>query len=201
MSAQLNRKLVQPDEYLTLERRAEYKSEFADGVIYAMAGASWNHLQIVGNFSENLRPRLRNQGCTAVSNDLKVSTPDGFNFYYPDVAVVCGPPQFHDARADILLNPSLLVEVLSSGTANRDKGVKLWAYQRIPTLREYVLVHQDRVAIEQYVKDENDTWRYYVTIGLESELRLTTLNLTFTLNEIYRDVVWESSDAEESLDS
>jgi Uma2 family endonuclease len=197
MSAQSNRKPVQPEEYLAQERRAETKSEYVDGVIYGMAGASWNHVQLVGNFTENLRPRLRSQGCTAVSNDLKINTPDGLKFYYPDVAVVCGPPQFHDTRADVLLNPAVLVEVLSSSTTSRDKGEKLWAYQRIPTLREYVLVHQDRAAIEQYVKDENGDWRYYVTIGLDSEIQLSTLGLTLMLNKIYRDAVWENLDAEE----
>jgi Uma2 family endonuclease len=191
MSVQLSRKPVQPEEYPAQERRAETKSEYSDDVIYAMAGASWNHVQIVSNFTENLRPRLRSQGCTAVSNDLKVGTPDGLKFYYPDVAIVCRRPQFYDERQDVITNPTLIIEALSDSAADYDRGDKFLAYQQLDSLCGYVLVSQHRPAVEQYVKPENGAWQYMAHIGLESSLTLPAVDCALALSDVYADVVWE----------
>src|SRR5256885_1751370 len=151
-----------PEEYLAIERRAEYKSEYIDGVMYAMSGtsldpnamsgASFKHNTIVANVIIEIGRQLRGGACPALAIGIKVRMPDSRRFFYPDISVVCGEPQFHDDRTDVLLNPTLIVEVLSESTAAFDRGEKFQAYQQIDSLQEYLLIAQDKPIVEQYVR-------------------------------------------------
>ncbi len=174
-----------PEEYLAIERQAEYKSEYVDGVMYAMSGASFKHNVIVANLLTELVQQLRGRPCRALPSDIKVRMPDSRKFFYPDVSVVCGEPQFHDESTDVILNPVLIVEVLSESTAGFDRGEKFQAYQQLASLREYLLVSQDKIFIEQYVRQEREKWTYVAMVGLESSLLLPSLECTLSLKAVY----------------
>lgn len=146
------------DEYLALERASETKHEFYDGEIFAMAGASESHNLIVGNVLTALNQALRDQPCRVYPSDMRVRCPSGLHTY-PDVTVVCGDPQFEDGQRDTLLNPLVIIEVLSPSTEKYDRGNKFENYQAIPSLRENVLVLQERIRVEHYTRREDaDEW-------------------------------------------
>ena len=174
-----------PEEYLAFERQAEDKSEYVDGVVYAMSGASFKHNVIVANVVAELVQQLKGRPCRALPSDIKVRMPDSRKFFYPDVSVVCGEPQFHDERSDVILNPTLLVEVLSESTAAFDRGEKFQAYQQLDSLQEYLLISQDKIFIEQYVRQERARWTYIATVGLESPLALPSIECTLSLKAVY----------------
>lgn len=176
---------LSPEEYLTIERQAEYKSEYVDGVMYAMSGASFKHNVIVANVIIELGQQLKGRDCRALPSDIKVRLPDARKFFYPDVSVICGEPQFHDERSDVLLNPVLIVEVLSESTAAFDRGEKFQAYQQLGSLQEYLLISQDKIFVEQYVRQAREKWTYVATVGLESSLALPSIECTLSLKAVY----------------
>jgi Uma2 family endonuclease len=149
---------LSPEEYLTLERQAEFKREYLDGVVYAFAGGSKLHNLIVANMIITLGGQLKGRPCRVYPSDLKVRIPDATRFFYPDVSVVCGDDEFADDQEDVILNPTLLVEVSSESTAPFDRGKKFLSYQQIPSLQEYLLVSQDEILIEGYARQGNNAW-------------------------------------------
>jgi Uma2 family endonuclease len=161
---------LSPEEYLALERHAEFKSEYFNGVVYAMSGASLNHNKIVANVISELVQQLRGRPCSALPSDIKVRMPDSRKFFYPNVSVVCGEPQFHDERTDVILNPVLIIEVLSENTAAFDRGDKFQAYQQVESLKEYLVISQDKRVVEHYVRQTREVWNYTAAVGLESSL-------------------------------
>ena len=136
-----------PDDYLSLERDAPTRSEYHDGTLVALAGGTWEHNVIVDNVSAAINSRVLSRSCRAVTSDQKVWVPRTSRFLYPDVVVVCGPPTFQGDQRDALLNPVLIVEVLSKSTEGYDRGDKFGHYRTIDTLLEYVLVAQDFIRI------------------------------------------------------
>jgi Uma2 family endonuclease len=187
MSTQLDND-VTAEEYLALERLAEYKSEYFDGVVYAMSGASLSHNKIVANVIIELGQQLRGRPCSVLPSDMKVRMPDSRKFFYPDVSVVCGEPEFHDERSDVLLNPVLIIEVLSESTAAFDRGDKFQAYQQMESLKEYLLISQDKSVVEQYVRQTREVWSYTATVGQESSLYLPSIECTLRLEAVYDKV-------------
>jgi Uma2 family endonuclease len=185
---------LSPEEYLALERQADDKSEYFDGVVHAMSGASLNHNKIVANVITELVQQLRGRPCSALPSDSKVRMPDSRKFFYPDVSVVCGEPQFHDERTDVLLNPILIIEVLSDSTEGFDRGRKFQAYQRLESLHEYILISQDKPVVEQYVRQTEATWKYTAAIGRESSLSLPTIECTLNLSAVYDKVTETETD-------
>ena len=179
---------LSPEEYLAIERRAGCKSEYADGVMYAMAGGSERHNLIVANTITTIGLQLRGRPCRVYPSDLKVRLPNSRKFFYPDVSVVCGEPRFADDERDVVLNPVLIVEVTSESTAAYDRSKKFWSYQQIESLREYVLVAQDDFLIEHYVRQEGDAWLYLKVAGLESVVNLPSVNCEVALRDIYDKV-------------
>lgn len=185
MSTQLDNYLT-PEEYLALERRAEQKSEYVDGAAFAMSGAGLlRHNTIVANVIAELGQQLRGRNCRVLASDMKVRVPDSRRFFYPDVSVVCGEPQFHDERSDVLLNPTLIVEVLSESTAAFDRGDKFQAYQQPESLKEYLLISQDKKVVEQYVRQTRDVWSHTAAVGLEDSLSLPSIECTLSLGATY----------------
>jgi Uma2 family endonuclease len=171
---------LSPEEYLALERQAEFKSEYFEGVVYAMSGASLNHNKIVANVIAELVQQLRGHPCSALPSDIKVRMPDSRKFFYPDVSVICGEPQFHDEHTDVILNPILIIEVLSESTEAFDRGRKFQAYQRLESLQEYILISQNKPVVEQYVRQSEAMWKYMAAIGPESSLSLPSIECTLT---------------------
>ena len=183
---------VMPEEYLAAERLSETKSEYIDGVVYPMTGAKLNHIQIVSNLTVELGTQLRARPCRVLPSQLKVRLQESRKFFYPDVTVVCDAPQFHDERTDIILNPVLVIEVLSKSTEAFDRGAKFEAYQTLESLEEYLLVAQDSPRIEQYVKNGDGSWKYTAAAGLESTLTLPSIECTLSLSAVYDKVDFNS---------
>ena len=176
---------LSPEEYLAIERRAEYKSEYVDGVMYAMAGGSERHNLIVGNLITELNVQLRNSPCRVYPSDLKVRVPNSKRFFYPDVSVVCDETQFADDERDVVLNPVVVVEVLSESTAAFDRGKKFQSYQQIESLQEYMLVSQDEHLVEHYLRQDDGHWLYTKVGGLDEAIALPTIKCRLVLSNIY----------------
>lgn len=191
MSAILAERLYSPEEYLALERAAEYKSEYSNGRIYAMAGASLRHSLIVSNINRNLGNQLLDRPCAVYMGDLRVKAALARSYRYPDVTVVCGQPELEDQHFDTLLNPTLLIEVLSPSTEASDRGDKFAEYQRISALREYLLVAQDRPRIDHYTRLDAG-WLLTVAEGLDATLPLEAIGCVLELREVYRRVLDEA---------
>jgi Uma2 family endonuclease len=183
---------VTPEEYLAAERLSETRSEYLDGGVYPMTGATANHIRIVSNVTTELNIQLRGRRCDVFPIDMKVCLPDSRKFFYPDVTVACGELQYHDDRRDIILNPVLVVEVLSKSTEAFDRGAKFQAYRTIESLKEYLLVAQDSPLVEQYVKNEDGRWSLTEAAGLEGSLALPSVECTLNLSAVYDKVDFNS---------
>ena len=188
------RRRATPEEYLAAERVAEFRSEYYDGEVFAMAGGSASHTRIVRNLTASLHGLLDGSPCEVLSPDMLVLTLSSKFYAYPDVVVVCGAPEFASHRPDVLLNPKLLIEVLSPSTEAYDRKVKLRNYQLIPSLREYVLVSQEEPFIERYLRQPDESWNLFSFAGMESELKLTSLDSALPFSRIYRDVDFNAAD-------
>ncbi|HYH87550.1 MAG TPA: Uma2 family endonuclease [Pyrinomonadaceae bacterium] len=191
MATQLNT-FVSPEEYLAAERESDTKSEYMDGVVYAMTGARINHVRIATNLTVELFTQLRGRRCDVLASEMKVRLQDSRKFFYPDVTVLCSEPQFHDERKDIILNPLLVIEILSPSTEAFDRGAKFQAYQTLDSLKEYLLVAQDKPVVEQFVRQSDGKWTYTAVIGLESSLHLPSVECTLNLSAVYDKVDFDS---------
>ena len=191
MIAERQLRTFTPEEYLTLERAAEFKSEFIDGQIYAMSGGSPKHSTISVNVTGQIHGQLKGRLCQAFSNVMKVRTGTQNLFSYPDLTVVCDEPRFHDSQQDVLLNPTLIVEVLSPSTEAFDRRRKFSQYQEIASLQTYVLIAQDTPRIEQYVRQEDNSWNVSIVTGLENSIYLASINCQLLLADVYERVEFE----------
>ncbi len=177
-----------PEDYLAIERSAEFKSEYFDGEIFAMAGASRAHNSIVLNTGSEIRQHLKNRSCKAYVNDMRVKVNPTGLYAYPDVIVVCGKEQFEDTHLDTLLNPTLIIEVLSDSTEAYDRGRKFEHYRHLDSLVEYVLIAQQRPHIESYRRQPDQQWLLTECSGLDATLRLQSIDCDLALAEIYAKV-------------
>lgn len=176
-----------PDEYLAIERGAPFKSEYRDGRIVAMVGATERHNVLTGNVHGLLWTAFRGGRCRVYASDLRVRIERGNRYVYPDLAALCEPPRFEDGVLDTLRNPALVVEVLSETTEAYDRGEKFAAYRQIDTLREYVLVAQDRVSVERYRRN-GDVWTLTPFTSADDVLELESVGASLPLAEIYEGV-------------
>jgi Uma2 family endonuclease len=181
------KKIWTPAEYLAWERSSPERHAFFDGEIFAMAGASFEHNEIVGNLVRELGNALRDRPCDVTPSDLRVHVPATGLYTYPDVTVLCGDPLFEDAARDTLLNPTVLVEVLSESTEGYDRGKKFRHYRSIATFREYVLVAQDAVSVERYTRGDDGVWSLHES-GAGERLVLASIGCEIAVDEIYLKV-------------
>lgn len=186
--AQDPRTLLTEEEYLAIERRAEFRSEFHGGEMFAMAGASRRHNRIVTNLVSALDNQLRERPCNVYSNDLRVKIPNTGLFTYPDLVVTCGEEMFADDEQDILLNPLVIIEVLSDSTEAYDRGKKFEHYQSIESLSTYMLVSQSSARVEQYVRREGGAWLYTEAHEDDSVVRLEAILCELRLEDVYAKV-------------
>jgi len=180
---------VSVEEYLALERRSETKNEYLNGEIFAMAGASRSHNLIAGNAFAALHQQLRGRGCEVHTNDMRVLAPAADLLTYPDVLVVCGDPQLADEELDTLLNPTLVIEVLSPSTESYDRGRKFASYRTIPSFVEYLLLAQDHVSAEHFVKQQNGGWLLTEANRFEDVLDLPSIGCTLAMRDAYDRVI------------
>jgi Uma2 family endonuclease len=189
--------MAQPDikysasEYLAMERRSETKSEFLNGRIYAMAGASRSHNVLVSNLVTRLNSALLGKPCETYPSDMRVRVSETGLYTYPDITVVCGQPEFEDGVFDTLLNPQMLVEVLSPSTADYDRGAKFEHYRSLPSVQEILLVDQERVHIVHYQRRDDGTWILSETRDLAASISLSSLSVELAIAEIYDRVSFE----------
>jgi Uma2 family endonuclease len=193
MSAQPQPRLT-PEQYLDAERAAEFRHEYYNGQIYAMSGGSYQHAQVIGNITGELHTSLKTRPCSVVPNDLRLRvSPDGL-YTYPDVLVVCGEPKFADGRGDTVLNPALIVEVLSPSTEAYDRGFKSAQYRTIESLEEYALVSQAEPRVEVFRRQPGGHWLLSEAVGLEAVCHFESLDCAVALAEIYAKVTFTPED-------
>lgn len=173
------------DEYLAAEEVAEGRGEYIDGVVRAMVGSTLDHGLIVQNVGSELRDRLRRGPCRVVSQGTHVRIERTDRVFYPDVAVFCGEVKRERRVRDLMLNPTVLVEVLSPSTESYDHTTKWENYRRIPSLREFLLISQDEPLVERYARHDDGMWRFDKTTGLDAAIRLESIGVELELRDIY----------------
>lgn len=189
--------LLTPQEYLARERRAETRGEYYRGETFATAGSSWEHTLIKDNLSGETRSQLKDGPCRALTSDMRVKVSATGLYTYPDLVVVCDEPQFEDAVLDTLLNPRVIVGVLSESTEKYDRGEKYAQYRRVPSLQEYVLVSQEQPLVERFVRQPDDTWLLATFGELTQSFSFGTIPVSIPLAEIYRDVKFPATPSRE----
>ncbi|MBF0377961.1 MAG: Uma2 family endonuclease [Desulfamplus sp.] len=191
MTAQLQRdEKITPKEYLEFERTSEFKHEYFDGEIFAMVGASLRHNQINGNIFAELRNQLKQSPCRPFINDLRVKVQEIEKYTYPDIVIVCGDIKLEkESGMETLLNPIVIIEVLSNSTEAYDRGAKFQHYQLIPSLQEYILVSQYSPLVEKYVRSDKGQWIYTSYEGMDKTIAIEAVKCELILSDIYYQVV------------
>lgn len=173
------------DDYLEIERASEFKNDYVNGQILAMSGESLSHGRIKGNVYREISYHLKGKPCEAFTSDMKVKVEGVSPFKYPDVVVVCGKPEMHDTKKDLLLNPLVIVEVLSPSTEAVDRGEKFDLYQAIPSLKYYVLIAQDRSSVTVLTRQSNNRWDLELITDITASLIIPDIECEIPLREIY----------------
>lgn len=186
-----------PAEYLAQERVSENRHEFYRGEIFAMAGATESHNRIALNITTNLMAELRGNPCRVFALDMRVQVSANGLYTYPDVAVACPPIEFLDESRDTLVNPQVIVEVLSKSTEKFDRGKKFELYRELPSLKQYVLISQAEARVDSYMRQADGVaWLMVPSAGLEATLDFPTIECRLSLAEVYRDVDFALTQAE-----
>jgi Uma2 family endonuclease len=182
--------LLTPEEYLEIERRAERKSEYYKGEVFAMAGASRKHGLIVANLVAELRQQLKKKPCEVYPTDMRLRVAPTGLYTYPDVIVVCGEPQFADDQSDTLLNPTLIIEVLSPSTQDYALGRKFEHYRTLPSLTDYLTVAQNRPHTEHRYRQDSH-WTLVDYDGITQTISLPSIDAVLSLAEVYDKVEFD----------
>jgi Uma2 family endonuclease len=184
---------VSPAEYLRLEREASFKSEYVDGKLSPVPGASREHNLLGSNIIRVLGNQLLEQPCEIYGSDMKVRTKERYS--YPDIVVVCGEPLFEDIESDVLLNPTVIFEILSPSTEVFDRGEKFSAYRQRESLQVYILVSQHLPKLEMYQRQASGGWYFSEVVGLEATLSIPIIDCTLPLADVYRKIVFDESES------
>ncbi len=187
---------------LALEEKSEGKHEYHDGFVWVMASGSPNHNNICGNVYASLASILQNkkENCRPFMSDLKVYIESADRGVYPDAMVTCGELEFYGNRKDVIVNPKLIVEVLSPSTASFDRGAKFRFYKSLPSFREYILVHQDQPFVEGYYWEDREFWHISHAIGLEENIQIHSIDAEISLKDIYTFIQFSNSGTQTKLD-
>ncbi len=175
-------------DYLVFERSSDIKHEYLSGEVFAMTGASRAHNLICTNIVATLHPQLRTKPCEVYQSDMRLKVQATSLITYPDVSIVCEEPQFVDDEFDTLLNPIVIIEVLSPSTERYDRGKKFQDYRQISSLQEYLIVAQDSSHIERYLRQEDGAWTLTDAVGLDTDLELPSIACTLALADVYAKV-------------
>lgn len=183
---------ITPEEYLEIERAADIRHEFYNGQMYAMSGGSYRHALLIGNLVRELSNALRKRRCKVMGSDLRTCvSPDGL-YTYPDIVVICGDPKFLDNRTDTVLNPNLLIEVLSPSTESQDRGFKSAQYRTLESLEEYMLVSQTEPRVEVFRRQPGSHWLLTDFVGIDAACELTSVECTIPLADVYDQITFEN---------
>jgi Uma2 family endonuclease len=184
-----------PEDYLKFERASETKHEYLAGEIFAMSGVSRSHDRIVNSISSYLYAQLLEGPCESFSSDMRVKVHSSVYYTYPDLSVVCGEQEFEDSAVDTLLNPTIVIEVLSPSTERYDRGKKFNHYKTVSSLQEYILIAQDSPQVERFVRRPDGEWTFTVLVGLEAVLELPLIQCRLPLEKIYERVNFDIPEA------
>ena len=199
------RKRYTEAEYLELEHESDIKHEYHDGEILAMAGASHAHIRISGTINRLLGNQLSGGPCEVYLSDMRVQSTAAKRYFYPDGSVVCGEPELLEDKTATLLNPTVVIEVLSPSTANYDRVEKFRYYRQIPSLQDYVLIAQDRPHIECFSRNaaaaDDDAWTYRDAYGLEASLAIPSIGCTLALAEVYERITFEDNNKDNDTET
>ena len=176
---------ISPDEYLEMERASEKRSEYYDGLVLAMSGASMVHNRIDRNLIGLIHEFLKGKDCEVLPSHMRVSTPGRENYMYPDASIVCGKPELEDDKFDTLTNPSVIFEILSPSTKGADKGRKFFFYRQIPTLKEYMMIDSKRRHITVGRHQPDGSWKFEELDETAVALTIETIQFNLSLNELY----------------
>ena len=185
-----------PEQYLAIERAAEFRSEYFRGEMFAMTGASRKHNLIAGNVSRSINEQFDGRPCEVYQSDMRVKVNKTGLYTYPDVVAACDQPRFEDNQVDTLLNPRVVVEVLSPSTELWDRGKKFMHYRAIESLREYVLIAQDLVHVERFTVNADGQWALLDYRTLDDTLILDSISCRIKLSEIYARISFDQTEAE-----
>jgi Uma2 family endonuclease len=183
------------EDYLAAERQAEVRHEYVDGQLFSMVGASENHNIIVANLTTLLLTQMKGRPCLVYASDMKVRIDAENACKYPDITAVCGDRKFLDERRDVLLNPTLIIEVLSTSTEAYDRGEKFALYRRLPSLNEYVLVSQDRKRVELFTKQADGGWLLTEYNNDDENILLSSIDCVLILRDVYDKVEFLSKES------
>jgi Uma2 family endonuclease len=195
MQAALKSPFITVEEYLARERAAEYKSEYFNGEIFAMAGAKEPHNLIAGNIFGELHAQLKHRPCKVYPSDMRVKVSATGLYTYPDVMVVCGDVQFDDDEEDTVLNPILIVEVMSKSTESYARGAKFEHYGKLASLQEYLLAAQNRPRLELYTKQSVGRWTLSEFESLDDVVKMTSIDCELALKDVYLKVNFKEAEA------
>jgi len=179
---------LSPEQYLALERGSEEKHEYLDGDIVAMAGATVAHNDIVANLLREVGSFLKGTSCKIRPGDLRVSIPSITSYTYPDATIICGKPELEDDQFDTVKNPSVIFEVMSRSTKQYDSGNKFLYYQRIASLKEYILIDSRKLSVVVYRREADDYWRIETLENIDDRLAIRTIDFQLPLADIYFEV-------------
>jgi len=185
-------KYISPEEYLELEINAEEKHEYFDGKILAMAGATEAHNRIVANLIGEVHNFLKGKDRDVFPSDLRVTTPLFSSYMYPDVSIVCGGIEKRGDNFDTVTNPSVIIEVMSPSTMDRDLGFKFWYYLQIPSLKEYILIDAATSSVRTVIKQDDGSYKISNVKGKDSSLFINTIGMELPLSDIYRKVSFQN---------
>jgi len=173
------------EEYLELENTSDDKHEYYQGELFAMSGAKFQHNQVTANLMFRLRQKLSGKPCQPYGSDLRVHIESNTLFTYPDISIICGPPVFRNNDEMNLLNPTVIIEVLSPGTKDYNRGEKFRLYRDIPTLKEYILVEPEAISIEAFFVNGLNNWELSIISNINETLELQGIQTSLELTEIY----------------
>jgi len=181
-----------PEVYLEIDRQSELRNEYYNGEIFAMTGASRKHNLITANVTASLNPQLKGRQCEVYASDMRVKVSSSGLYTYPDVVVVCGTPIFEDQETDTLINPTVIIEVLSKSTEGYDRGDKAAHYRKLDSLAEYILISQAKLHLEHFVRQPDNQWLLSEADDLEAVIDLASINCQLAITDIYDKVEIES---------
>lgn len=186
------------EQYLEIERKADHKSEYRSGEMVALAGVIEQHSLIVMNVSGSIWQQTKGRPCKVYPRDLRVKVDAAGLYTYPDIVVVCGEARFDDGQMDTLLNPMVLIEVLSKSTEAYDRGEKFLHYRRLESVSDYLMVAQHTTRIEHYVRQHDGLWLLSEASGPEGVVEIASIDCRLTLLDVYDKVDFSTEDIGEA---
>lgn len=194
----LYKQYMTPEEYLEFERNAEEKHEYVDGEVlpmerayegpYAMAGARLKHVRIVSKLHGRIFQQLEGKGCDVLTNDMRTAIKPSDNYFYPDLVIICGKPEVEDKKADILMNPNIIIEVLSKGTKDYDLGTKQFAYMQHPSIKEMAFVDSNIMNVKVSRRQPDNLWKFEVLRDAKDVLQFYAIDIKLSLEDIYQGI-------------